>query len=155
MLFRSNTVDTATLDAAAERVVGDPKVPTVAVNGAVASARTAVLAYSNFVNEQFFAVRALEEKILNIRTSWTTFRISQDQYDALNGEYQVLKATWNARAKDLQSAMVEAVNEIPEGEDRAKFVAAGQSVQRLVKLLIESVKRINEGLKELKAKLSA
>ena len=150
----TNTVDSATLDAAGARVVGNDKVPTVAANGATAAARTTIAAYSIFITEQYAGVDSLEKKVLDLQTSWTTFRISQDQYDALNGEYQALKATWTARAKDLQTAMVTAVNEIPEGDDRAKFVAAGQSTQRLATLFIEAVKRINAGLKDLRTKIS-
>lgn len=147
----TNTVDTATVNAAGERIVGNDKVPTVTVDGSVSAAKAAVFAYLDFLTTVSVSLGSLETKIIALIGSFGG--ISQEQWNTLNEEYLVVKATFNSRQPALQLAMTEAINATPEGNNRANLVAAGQSAQSLAKTIVQQAIRVKKYLSDLSSKI--
>jgi len=146
-----NTVNSATVDAASQRVVGNDKVPSVSGDGAVSIAKAQINIAVSFTSDLFASISALAGKAspLVLRPS-----ITQDEWNELNGDLQVIRATYNNRWATIQSAMVDAINSIPEGPDRATYVGKGRLVNDSIKRFIELVVIVKKEISNLANKIA-
>ena len=146
-----NTVNSATVDAASQRVVGNDKVPSVSGDGAVSIAKAQINIALSFTSDLFASISALASKAstLVLRPS-----ITQDEWNEINGDLQVIRATYNNRWATIQSAMVDAINSIPEGPDRATYVGKGNMVQGSIKRFIELVVIVKKEISNLANKIA-
>lgn len=148
----SNTVNADTVSAAANRIVGNEKVPSVVADGSVSAAKAAVYIYLDFIQNLYSSQASLEQNALLLTAS--SRPISQQQWNNLNEEFLVNKATYNARNGTLQMAMTEAVNSVPPGDNRANLVAVVQSAQKDLKQVVEQAFRIKKLIADLANKIS-
>ena len=96
----SNTVDSATVDAAAKRVTGDDRVPEVAVSGG--NSYPAITARYEFLSKIIADFTQLEIRVDKLIQDYQT--ITQDQWNQVNGEYQAIKSTLLNRAPSILDA---------------------------------------------------
>ena len=146
----SNTVNTATVTAAAARVVGNDKVPSVSDNSGISDAKTKVLAFVNFIDSIYESAKALLPTITELEQANS---ITQEQWNQLNGEIQVLRATYNARAIPLQEITIAAINSLPS-ESKGTIPQAFQKAQSTLKLLVSYVTDIVKRIKDLANKIA-
>ena len=146
----SNTVNTATVTAAAARVVGNDKVPSVSDNSGVSEAKTKVLAFVNFIDSIYESSKALLPTITELEQANS---ITQEQWNQLNGEVQVLRATYNARAIPLQEITIAAINSLPS-ESKGTIPQAFQKAQSALKLFVSYVTDIVKRIKDLANKIA-
>jgi len=146
----SNTVNTATVTAAAARVVGNDKVPSVSDNSGVSEAKTKVLAFVNFIDSIYESAKALLPTITELEQANS---ITQEQWNQLNGEVQVLRATYNARVIPLQEITIAAINSLPS-ESKGTIPQAFQKAQSTLKLLVSYVTDIVKRIKDLANKIA-
>jgi len=104
----ADTVNSATVDAAAKRVTGDERVPQVSGNSS--SSSIAVYAFSDFISSLSTSFSALKTKINSINQEYQT--ITQEQWNVINGEAVVLRATVRARLVDLNGAALKELDAI-------------------------------------------
>jgi hypothetical protein len=140
----SNTVNTETVSAAAERVVGNDKVPSVSADGAVSNATTLIQAKLTFSDQIFAGFAALEPTTTAYEKA---SGITQSQWETLNAELTVIRATFNARAQSLSTAAFEAVEALPSGSTKDRLVSAlnksnnvNTALREYAKILIKRVK---------------
>ena len=103
-----NTVNSATVDAAAKRVTGDERVPQISGNNSTNS--VAVFAFADFIKSLSASFSALKTKINSINQEYQT--ITQEQWNLLNSEAITLRATVRARLTDLNSAALKELDAI-------------------------------------------
>lgn len=103
-----NTVNSATVDAAAKRVTGDERVPQISGNNSVSA--VAVFAFADFIKSLSISFSALKTKINLINQEYQT--ITQEQWNLLNSEAITLRATVRARLTDLNSAALKELDAI-------------------------------------------
>jgi hypothetical protein len=103
-----NTVNSATVDAAAKRVTGDERVPQVSGNNSASA--VAVFAFADFIKSLSTSFSALKTKINSINQEYQT--ITQEQWNLLNSEAITLRATVRARLADLNSAALKELDAI-------------------------------------------
>lgn len=116
-----NTVNSTTVDAAAARVVGNDKVPTV-VTGTATGEYIAISGFAQFVRELTAAFDALQQRINAINSQYQT--ITQDQWNTINNEAVALRATVRARIEALNAAALAEQNNIPDsGQNFAQKTA--------------------------------
>ena len=104
----NNTVNSATVDAAAKRVTGDERVPQVGGNSS--SSSIAINEFSDFVSFLSTSFSALKTKINSINQEYQT--ITQEQWNVINNEAVTLRATVRARLADLNSAALKELDAI-------------------------------------------
>ena len=103
-----NTVNSATVDAAAKRVTGDERVPQISGNNSASG--VAVFAFADFIKSLSTSFSALKTKINSINQEYQT--ITQEQWNLLNSEAITLRATVRARLTDLNSAALKELDAI-------------------------------------------
>jgi hypothetical protein len=116
-----NTVNSATVDAASQRVVGNDKVPGVSGDSTYTDATIKIQAKLAFANEIFVGFEALEPTATAYEKASS---ITQSQWETLNAELTVIRATFNARAQALSDAAYAAVEALPSGPVKNRLVAA-------------------------------
>jgi len=94
----SDTVNAATVDAAAARIVGNDKVPVVS-GSAAAQSYPAIQSYAEFVSETIASFQDLVDRVNSINLQSQT--ITQDQWNILNSENRVIRSSIAARIQDL------------------------------------------------------
>lgn len=133
----SDTVNAATVDAAAARIVGNDKVPAV-TGGAAPRSYPAIRAYADFIDETIASFQALLDKVNLVNSQSAT--VTQDQWNLLNNENRIIRSSIAARIQDLFANA--------QREDDA-IANSGQTVdQRIAR------KRLNEAI-SLLSKLDA
>ena len=106
----SNTVNTATVTAAAARVVGNDKVPDVAASSGIGQF-TPVYAFKQFIETTTAEFNTLKQNIDAINAKYQA--ITQDQWNVLNNEAVVIRASVRARVEDLSNSALKALDGIP------------------------------------------
>jgi hypothetical protein len=147
----TNTVNTATVDAAATRVVGNDKVPAVAASSA-GSAETAVFAYINLMNNANASLDALSARLAPLTQQ---SQISQAAWTTVNEEYILIKATFNARNAELATAADNAIKSLPQSDpDYARLVNIYNGLPKLFSLLKSQSETIKKIIAELANKIA-
>lgn len=119
---KSDTVNRATLDAASNRVVGDPKIPVPSYTTApnTATSQDYIDKITAFINDwlsptgQKFA--ALDTKLSALENQQT---ITQAQYDAINSERDAIRNDFNINGAPVGTAAIELFNKL-SAEEQSK-----------------------------------
>jgi hypothetical protein len=158
----ANTVNRATLDAASTRVIGNDKVPTpnygpnVKVENEddvrvyVEKATILINQYINVAGRGFLAVRSKIEALANQQS------ITQQEYDAVNNEFQSIREAYNSRAPALGAEVFSALNRLTPTQQRVVRAGGETGTTRIIsasKLIVEQSTQIKELLKQLSLKI--
>ena len=149
-----NTVDSATVDAAAKRVIGDNRVPQVTSNNT--NSGVAVFAFADFIRSQKASFTVLKTQIQSIDQDYQT--ITQEQWNAVNGEAVALRATIRARLTDLNSIALKELETI-DGLNlgtytRNNIINTYNATLEAAKLMTTISEEIRQLLKDLANKIS-
>lgn len=158
----ADTVSRATVDAASSRVIGNDKVPApnygandkpenqADIETFVNKAAQLINDYINVAGRGFTAVRAKMEALANQQS------ITQQEYDAVNNEYQSIRQTYNAKAPALASEVFAAFDRLTPAQQRAAQAdgTLGTSkIASLVQLIVAQSKQLKELLQQLSLKI--
>jgi hypothetical protein len=105
------SVNSQTVDAAATRVVGDSKVPEVLAGSSSAGKFIAIYQWKDFVGQLVTAFKALNAELHGLNSELIT-AITQEEYDRLNGQAQVLRAAIRQRGQELFNAATQEASTI-------------------------------------------
>ena len=148
----ANTVDTATVDAASKRVVGNDKVPSVtASNASYEAAKTLLVNWINFLKGIDASFSALGNMLTDLETLPT---ISQAQWEIVNNELQVIRAAFNTRQPDLQQAAVDAINKTSAADGKSRLTAAFETMRPVLSVLIDMAKALKIRVADLANKIA-
>ena len=150
-----NTVNSATVDAAAKRVTGDERVPQVSSSNSTSD--VAIFAFAEFLSSLNASFSALKTKINSIDQEYQT--ITQEQWNIVNGEAVALRATVRARFRDLEAAAIKEYEKLPdigEGQTYGQRTAVRQhnSTTETFRLVTEISEEVRKLLKDLANKIS-
>jgi hypothetical protein len=149
-----NTVNSATVDAAAKRVTGDERVPQVGGNSS--SNSTAINAFSDFISSLSTSFSALKTKINSINQEYQT--ITQEQWNVINNEAVTLRATVRARLVDLNSAALKELDAIESQNlgtyTRNDIINTYNFALKDAKLMTDLSEEIRQLIKDLANKIS-
>ena len=147
----ANTVNSDTVNAAGNRVVGNDKVPSVVADGSDSTAKVTVIAVLRFVGD----LAAQAESLFNTVAAFQNrSSITQDEWNTLNQEYQVIRATFNSRGKDLLNAAIEAVNALPNSPAKAKYISGIDTAKGNATVFIEGMKKLKQFITDLANKIA-
>lgn len=150
----ANTVDTETQAAAAKRVVGNDKVPTVSADdGGVSAAKEKVQAFLDITKTTFAAFEAATAKVDELEKASS---VTQSQIDEINAELAPARAVYNSRATGLRKEAADAVNALPPtSTTRRNLVAVYDRINDvIIPALNEYVKAFKQRLKDLAGKIA-
>ena len=147
----TNTVDTATVDAAGERIVGNNKVPSVLASSGLNDATTKTAIYVAFIGSIYAEGLSIESKILNLNAGLS---ITQEAWNTVNQEFIAIKSTYNSRIEDVEKTAVTAINALgaPQNTDLVqKFTSAQELISKSLFPLFDLIK---QKLRDLANKIS-
>jgi len=116
-----DTVNSATVDAAATRIVGNDKVPSVS-SGTGSAAEIAVFAYLDLLGDNAAGFESVSQAISALDQQ---SQITQEQWNTVNQEFQSVRATFNARVEDLAQAVIDGIKTLSPSDpkyDRILYV---------------------------------
>lgn len=142
-----NTVNSATVDAAANRVVGNDKVPDVTSGTSTDSSYQAVFILRNFVNERIAQFTALKQKITTTASSYQA--ITQEQWNMINGEAIAIRATIRARAIELVNAATAATENIPTSGQTYAQKTALSSLNYTLETALAEMNALSDEIRQL------
>jgi hypothetical protein len=144
----ANTVDTETQTAAAQRVIGNDKVPNVSVtDGSFAAAQVKVQAFLDLVDNAYLAVKEQTVKVEELEKASS---VTQAQIDAINAALVPSRAVYNSRKNEIQKEAALAVNALPVSASRARLVSVIERIQEvMIPALLEYNKAFKQRLKNL------
>lgn len=158
----ADTVSRGTVDAASSRVIGNDKVPAPNygpsekaqneddVRSYVEKATILINQYINVAGRGFLAVRPKIEALANQQS------ITQQQYDAVNNEFQSVREAYNSKAPAFSSEVFAAYNRLSPSQQRAAEAGGEISTTRIrnsVRIIVEQSTQIKELLKQLSSKI--
>jgi hypothetical protein len=149
----TDTVNTKTVDAAVTRVVGNEKVPD-ASGSTTGGKYAAIVEFKKFVENTTTGFQELNQKINAINSKYQA--ITQEQWNVINNEAVVLRASVRSRLQDLNSAALKDVESIPAAnqtwgqrnalreyntalEDFGKMTALSDEIRALIKDLANKI----------------
>lgn len=124
----TDTVDEATLNAAAHRIIGNDKVPDISNNTADSDAGLSVETFSSFVNTTLTDAQAVGDNLAVLEQSGT---ITQQGWSEVNQEFINVKNTFNAKISELQASAADALKAVA-ATDIASVTAEFQQSQQFV-----------------------
>jgi hypothetical protein len=158
----ADTVSRGTVDAASSRVLGNDKVPApnygpsekaeneADVTSYVEKATILINQYINVAGRGFLAVRPKIEALANQQS------ITQQQYDAVNNEFQSVREAYNSKAPAFSSEVFSAYNRLTPSQQRAAEAGGEIGTTRIrnsVRIIVEQSTQIKELLKQLSLKI--
>jgi hypothetical protein len=158
----ADTVSRGTVDAASSRVLGNDKVPPPNygpnvkveneddVKSYVDKATILINQYINVAGRGFLAVRPKIEALANQQS------ITQQQYDAVNNEFQSIREAYNSKAPAFSSEVFSAYNRLSPSQQRAAEAGGEIGTTRIrnsVRTIVEQSTQIKELLKQLSLKI--
>jgi uncharacterized protein YukE len=120
-LAAEDTVNSATVDAAATRIVGNDKVPSVS-SGTGSAAEIAVFAYLDLLGDIAAGFESVSQSISALDQQ---SQITQEEWNTINQEYQAVRATFNARVEGLAQAVIDSIKTLSPSDpkyDRILYV---------------------------------
>jgi hypothetical protein len=147
----AGTANTETVGAAAQRVVGNEKIPAVTQSDGYSDVKIKIKAYLAFNDSIYEQLKALEPTINQYEAAAS---ISQQEWETLNSEWLTIRATFNSRAPALQKAMVDAQNSLPENSVSITLAKAARAAQSAATALIEFARAFNKRVKDLANKIA-
>lgn len=147
------TVNAETQDAAAKRVVGNDKVPSVSAEGGVAAAKEKTQAFLDITKVAFAAFEAAVAKVDELEKSTV---VTQAQLDAINAELAPARATYNSRVNGLRDEASDAINALPPTSTTRKNLVNvyNRITQVIIPALIEYVKAYKQRFEALKGRIT-
>lgn len=147
------TVNAETQDAAAKRVVGNDKVPSVSAEGGVAAAKEKTQAFLDITKVAFAAFEAAVAKVDELEKSTV---VTQAQLDAINAELAPARATYNSRVSGLRDEASDAINALPPTSTTRKNLVNvyNRITQVIIPALIEYVKAYKQRFEALKGRIT-
>ncbi len=147
------TVNAETQDAAAKRVIGNDKVPSVSAEGGVAAAKEKTQAFLDITKVAFAAFEAAVAKVDELEKSTV---VTQAQLDAINAELAPARATYNSRVSGLRDEASDAINALPPTSTTRKNLVNvyNRITQVIVPALIEYVKAYKQRFEALKGRIT-
>lgn len=147
------TVNAETQDAAAKRVVGNDKVPSVSAEGGVAEAKEKTQAFLDITKVAFAAFEAAVAKVDELEKSTV---VTQAQLDAINAELAPARATYNSRVSGLRDEASDAINALPPTSTTRKNLVNvyNRITQVIIPALIEYVKAYKQRFEALKGRIT-
>lgn len=142
-----NTVNSATVDAAAGRIVGNEKVPTVVTGTSDAASYLPLTTLYNFVKERIAQFTALKQNITTVASQYQA--ITQEQWNTLNSEAVAIRATIRARYAELQAAAVEAQSAIPNTGQTYAQKQALNNFNEVVNVLFDEMGKLSDEVRQL------
>lgn len=146
----ANTANTETVSAAAQRVVGNEKIPAVAQSDGVGDVKIKVKEYLALTDSVYEQIKALEPTVNAYESAAS---ITQQQWETLNAEYLTAAALFNSRQQPLQKAAVDAQNALPEGAVKITLARAITAAQNAAKALGEFARALRKRIKDLANKI--
>lgn len=145
-----NTVNSETQDAAGQRVVGNDKVPEVAASSTGADAKAKITAFLNFISNISSSASGVNRTVTQYESEPT---ITLEQWNTVNDEWQVIKATFNTKSGDLANAARAAVDQLPRGIERNIYVKFFNRAAELSERLAELGSELGRRIKNLASKI--
>lgn len=147
------TVNAETQDAAAKRVIGNDKVPSVSAEGGVAAAKEKTQAFLDITKVAFAAFEAAVAKVDELEKSTV---VTQAQLDAINAELAPARATYNSRVSGLRDEASDAINALPPTSTTRKNLVNvyNRITQVIIPALIEYVKAYKQRFEALKGRIT-
>lgn len=142
-----NTVNSATVDAAASRVVGNDKVPDVVAGTSKDSAYLTVLTFQNFIKERIAQFKALKQKIEYTSSQYQA--ITQEQWNVINSEAVAIRATVRARAGELLTAATAATESIPASGQTYSDKNTLRQLNYTIDELVVEMDALNDEIRQL------
>lgn len=146
-----DSVDAATVTAAAERVVGNPKVP--------AATETTGPSGPGFLemNVAWDWIKGMTDNLILIEKSVTALlplpEISESQYSTVAADYQAQKEEFNAKYSIYQRNVIEAIKKMPDGRNKDNVTASFVKFKAVGKRLAELSEPLNNNIKKLAARV--
>jgi hypothetical protein len=148
----TDTANTETVDAAAARVVGNEKVPSVSSSGGSGAAKATVISALEFLQNLAAQAESLDRAVqaLNAESS-----ITQEQWNTVNGELQVIRATFNNKVNTYQTDAVNAVNAVPDSSsEKALLSSSVQKFQSVSKQFVTYAIQLKKDIADLANKIA-
>jgi hypothetical protein len=146
------TVNSATVTAAATRVVGNDKVPAVASEeGVYADAKAKILANGAFGEQIYDQLHALEPTISEYEKAAS---ITQSQWENLNLEFRAIRATYNARSDEIYNTALAALNALPPGSKQNDYTRAFNATTKIKTLMVDVASITLKRIKDLANKIA-
>lgn len=147
----SNTVNTESATAAATRVVGNDKVPSMSASSGDNSAKNTVIAGLEFLQSIAAQAEGLNATVQKLKDQSS---ITQDQWNAVNEELQIIRATYNSKVAGYQSDAVDAVNALPDSNPQKALLAGSvKKFQALIKRFVQSAVELKKDIADLANKI--
>jgi hypothetical protein len=125
----TDTVNSSTLNAAANRVIGNDKVPDVSNNTDETDASTKVTTFTAFVTDTYSDAQTINANISGLEQAGT---ISQESWNMVNQELISAKNDFNARIGEIQTAAAGAISSVTGLPDTANAAAEFRQSQAFV-----------------------
>ena len=145
-----NTVNSKTVDAAGARIVGNDKIPSVMSSSDNSSASQVVSSTLEFLRNLSAQAYSLAK---STRALVQQPSITQEQWNTVNSELQVIRATFNNNAIIQQKNAVDAVNALPDGSEKSRLLLAVQLFQSQIKIFAEAAKELKTDIANLANKI--
>ena len=146
----SSTVNTETQTAAGKRIVNNDKIPTIAVSGSPQSVvKLLIDTWRDFLSSTTAQLASLEDNIILLEKQSS---ITQEQWNKLNSESQIISTTYAAQDPNLQNAAASAVNKLLPGEQAALLIYL-QTTQQVSVTAVTVVTRLKARVKDLANKI--
>jgi hypothetical protein len=148
----TDTANTETVDAAAARVVGNEKVPSVSSGGGSGAAKATVIAALEFLKNLAAQAESLDRAVQSLNAESS---ITQEQWNTVNGELQVIRATFNNKVNTYQTDAVNAVNAVPDSSsEKALLSSSVQKFQSVSKQFVTYAIQLKKDIADLANKIA-
>lgn len=146
----TNTANTETLTAAAERVVGDARVPDVAPNSTVGDFRAKMRAFLDLLKGLIASFKGIEATVNDYKDRPN---ITLAEWNTVNNELVAVKALYNQRGDELYGAVVAAVKKLPEGEEKSAYIRDVNKARVAAESLVLTAKELTKKVQDLANKI--
>jgi hypothetical protein len=148
----TNTVNSETLNAAAARVVGNPKVPSVS-EPPVPDAKERVSIFLKWIDSLYQTLKALVPVVDEAEKNG---KISQDEWSRINAAFKAVQREFNAENLRYQTETYDAIKALPEGYTRSTLTTAWELIKnRNLKSFLEFALILKDRIAALEAKIQA
>lgn len=146
----SNTVNTETVDAAGKRVIGNDKVPDTNPTWKKPG-YAEIKTWIDWLGNLAAQATALEKRVEpygNVAT------ITQEEWNSLNDELQIIRADFNSKAKVSQQEIIDAVNKVDDPTDKKILNNGFEKFKENLKLFVKEFTPMKEKIAALANKIN-
>lgn len=157
----TNTVGRATVDAASSRVIGNDKVPPPNYGPTQKTEDSALVSeyqskatiwFDQYINPAVVGLRSVLEKISALQNQQS---ISQQEYDAINNEFQSVRLAYNVKGPSLASELISIYNRLTPTQQKTIDASdtGTTAVSSALKTIVELGQQIGQQLRQLSLKI--